>query len=131
LTEPESLKPLFKDRKYDFIFHTASLYDYFAQLDILRKINVEGIRNLLDIICKTQDLDHLIFIHWSTCGVYGEPKYKKDIKRYPIPADETTSYNPPNNYSISKMEQEFNICLNSLQYSVFSYINHFGLLKIS
>jgi dihydroflavonol-4-reductase len=109
LTEPASLKPLFKDKKYDFIFHIASLYDYFAQLDVLRKINVEGIRNLLGIICKTQDLDRLIFAHWSTCGVYGEPKYKKDTKRYPIPADETTPYNPPNNYSISKMEQELTL----------------------
>ncbi len=106
LTEPESLEPLFKDKKYDLIFHTASLYDYFASLDILRKINVEGIRNLLEIIYKSQDLETLRFIHWSTCGVYGEPKYKKDNKGYPIPVDETTPYNPPNNYSISKMEQE-------------------------
>ncbi|MBA7503290.1 hypothetical protein ES706_01898 [subsurface metagenome] len=106
LTEPESLEPLFKDKKYDLIFHTASLYDYFASLDILRKINVEGIRNLLEIIYKSQDLETLRFIHWSTCGVYGEPTYKKDNKGYPIPADETSPYNPPNNYSISKVEQE-------------------------
>jgi nucleoside-diphosphate-sugar epimerase len=106
LTDKETLNDLFKERKYDIIFHTASLYDYFAPLDLLRKINVEGIRNLLEIISKTQDLEKLRFIHWSTCGVYGEPKYGKDKRGYPIPADETASYNPPNNYSISKMEQE-------------------------
>ncbi|MHA1292815.1 MAG: NAD-dependent epimerase/dehydratase family protein [Promethearchaeota archaeon] len=107
LTKPDTLKNLFKDKKYDVIFHPASLYDYFAELDILRKINVEGTRNLLDIICKTQDLDKVKFIHWSTCGVYGEPPYKYDKKtKYVIPAVETAPYNPPNNYSISKMEQE-------------------------
>ena len=106
LRDKETLNDLFKGRKYDIIFHTASLYDYFAPLDLLRKVNVEGIRNLLEIISKTQDLEKLRFIHWSTCGVYGEPKYGKDKRGYPIPADETTSYNPPNNYSISKMEQE-------------------------
>lgn len=106
LTDKESLNNLFKGRKYDIIFHTASLYDYFAPLDLLRKVNVEGIRNLLEIVCKTQDLEKLRFIHWSTCGVYGEPKYKKDNKKYSIPTDETVPYNPPNNYSVSKMEQE-------------------------
>ncbi|MFH1538420.1 MAG: NAD(P)-dependent oxidoreductase, partial [bacterium] len=29
LTDKESLRPLF-DRRYDAVFHTASLYDYFA-----------------------------------------------------------------------------------------------------
>ncbi|MFX1594315.1 MAG: NAD-dependent epimerase/dehydratase family protein [Promethearchaeota archaeon] len=106
LTDTESLIKLFKERKYNIIFHIASLYDYFAPLDLLRKVNVEGIRNLLEIVCKTQDLGILRFIHWSTCGVYGEPKYPKDNNGYPIPFDENAPYDPPNNYSISKMEQE-------------------------
>ncbi len=106
LTKPETLEALFQGRKYDFIFHPASLYDYFALLDILREINVEGIRNLLELIIKTQDLKKLVFVHWSTCGVYGEPKYEKDLRGYPIPADERAPYDPPNYYSISKMEQE-------------------------
>jgi len=106
LTDLNSLETLLMQRKYDSIFHTASLYDYFADLTDLRRINVEGTRNLLDVIVKTQDLDKLRFIHWSTCGVYGEPKYEKDQHGYPMPADETEAFNPPNNYSISKMEQE-------------------------
>ncbi|MHA1149250.1 MAG: NAD-dependent epimerase/dehydratase family protein [Promethearchaeota archaeon] len=107
LTKPETLKPLFENKKYDVIFHPASLYDYFAKLDILRKINVEGTRNLLNLIIKTQDLNKVRFIHWSTCGVYGEPDYKYDKKtKYVIPADESAGYDPPNDYSISKMEQE-------------------------
>jgi nucleoside-diphosphate-sugar epimerase len=106
LTDRKSLNNLLMQKKFDVIFHTASLYDYFARLNELRKINVEGMKNLLDIVQETQDLDRLRFIHWSTCGVYGEPKYKKDKRGYPLPADENESYNPPNNYSISKMEQE-------------------------
>lgn len=110
LTIKESLKALFTEelRDYDVIFHPASLYDYFAELDILRKINVEGLRNFLEIIENTygEQTKNIRFIHWSTCGVYGQPKYKKNAKGFPLPADETEGYDPPNNYSISKMEQE-------------------------
>ncbi|MHA1193111.1 MAG: NAD-dependent epimerase/dehydratase family protein [Promethearchaeota archaeon] len=118
LTDPKSLRNLLMENKYDIIFHTASLYDYFAELDVLRKINVEGTRNLLNTIVETQNLTRLRFIHWSTCGVYGEPKYQRNKRGYPIPADETESINPPNNYSISKMEQELLLK---------EYINKYGL----
>lgn len=107
LTKPETLEPLFKGKKYDVIFHPASLYDYFAELEILRKINVEGTRNMLNLVCETQDLNKLRFIHWSTCGVYGEPDYKFDKKtKYVILAEEDAPFDPPNAYNISKMEQE-------------------------
>ncbi len=106
LTNKESLRPLFKGQKYDVIYHPASLYDYFALLDILRKINVGGLKNLLEVIheeCKPFPR----FMHWSTCGVYGEPEYERDKRtKELIPADETAPYDPPNFYSISKREQE-------------------------
>ncbi|MHA1732770.1 MAG: NAD-dependent epimerase/dehydratase family protein [Promethearchaeota archaeon] len=106
LTDKESLRKLFQGRQYDVIFHPASLYDYFAKIDILRKINVGGLRNFLEVIHEELG-DFPRFIHWSTCGVYGEPKYERDPKtKQLIPADETTPYDPPNPYSISKMEQE-------------------------
>lgn len=106
LTQKSTLIPLFQGKLYDIIFHVASLYDYFADLELLRRINVEGIQNLLEIVYKTQDFNKLRFMHWSTCGVYGEPKYQKNEKGFPLPADETAPYSPPNNYSVSKMEQE-------------------------
>ncbi|MFW9866503.1 MAG: NAD-dependent epimerase/dehydratase family protein [Candidatus Thorarchaeota archaeon] len=106
LTDKESLKNTFVNKKFDIIFHTASLYDYFAPLNLLRKINVEGLTNLLQVISETQDIKKLKFIHWSTCGVYGEPKYLRDQKGYPLPSNEQAPYNPPNNYSLSKTEQE-------------------------
>lgn len=102
LTDKESLKPLF-EHDIDVVFSIASLYDYFALIDILRKINVGGVRNLAELAAE-KGVTH--FIHWSTCGVYGEPKYEKDEKGYALPADETAPYDPPNAYSISKKEQE-------------------------
>jgi nucleoside-diphosphate-sugar epimerase len=107
LTKKETLKPLFQCGKIDIIFHPASFYDYFALIDILRKINVEGLRNLLDT--AEAECGGVIprFIHWSTCGVYGEPPYAHDpVTKAPLPADETAPFNPPNAYSISKKEQE-------------------------
>lgn len=106
LTDKESLRPLFQGGNYDVIFHPASLYDYFALIDILRKINVGGLRNLLEVIneeCGTFPR----FLHWSTCGVYGEPEYERDPKtKIILPAHEDAPYDPPNSYSISKREQE-------------------------
>ncbi len=95
LTDKESLKPLFDCEPYDAIFHTASLYDYFAKWDVLYKINVEGTRNLAELV-----VEHGVgrFVHWSTDGVYGAP--------HEVPSDETAPYAPGNDYSKSKMEQE-------------------------
>ncbi|MBD3350209.1 MAG: NAD-dependent epimerase/dehydratase family protein [Candidatus Lokiarchaeota archaeon] len=113
LTNRDSLKELFsvdlEGSEYQAIFHPASLYDYFAELDLLRKINVEGLRNFLEVIKeyynkKKKKMPH--FLHWSTCGVYGEPEYEKTPDGFDIPADETAPYDPPNDYSISKKEQE-------------------------
>ena len=52
LTDKESLKPLFDCEPYDAIFHTASLYDYFAKWDVLYRINVEGTRNLAQLAAE-------------------------------------------------------------------------------
>ncbi|MHA1377162.1 MAG: NAD-dependent epimerase/dehydratase family protein [Candidatus Helarchaeota archaeon] len=110
LTNKDTLYKLWEDgSQFDVVFHPASLYDYFAPLHLLMKINVYGTKNLLEIICEKQNTNLPRFIHWSTCGVYGEPKYEtvKNGKIEKIPADETAPYNPPNHYSTSKMFQEF------------------------
>jgi UDP-glucose 4-epimerase len=114
LTDISSLEPLFAEENcgrdgYDVIFHPASLYDYFAPLTTLRQINVTGLQNLLESIVgyvnRTKSR-YPHFIHWSTCGVYGQPNYILTKDEYILPTDESAPYNPPNNYSISKMEQE-------------------------
>ena len=122
LTKKETLYHLFDhDFEFNAIFHPASLYDYFAEIDLLRKINVGGIENLLEVM-----VDHYVnngkvvphFLHWSTCGVYGEPKYKKDAKGFILPADETTGFDPPNNYSLSKQGQEFKLKMYAEKYNL-------------
>jgi nucleoside-diphosphate-sugar epimerase len=103
LTDKVSLYPLFECRTFDTVFHTASLYDYFAPLDLLDRVNVGGLRNLLDVYHETGQTSR--FIHWSTCGVYGQPNAMYG-KHWEHAADETASFNPPNDYSKSKVLQE-------------------------
>lgn len=116
LIKKETLKELVAEeiflegkKNYDAIFHTASLYDYVASYELLHLVNYDGLKNLLEVIfeySKESRTDLPRFIHWSTCGVYGEPLYQKDRKGYIYPIDEAASYNPPNNYSQTKVEQE-------------------------
>lgn len=116
LLDPASLTPLF-DRPVRRIFHTASLYDYSAPLDRLRRVNVDGTRNLLAALGSTP-LER--FIHWSTCGVFGKPYTAADGAKCNVPFTEESSspkttgpqvLQPAgtqlvNDYSISKWEQE-------------------------
>ncbi len=110
LRDKESLRGLFQDSiDYDVIFHPASLYDYFAELDILMEINHGGLKNFLEVIDEHyQKLGKPMprFMHFSTCGVYGEPEYERDEEGFLIPITEDAPFDPPNNYSISKKEQE-------------------------
>ncbi len=118
LLDQRSLEPLF-ERPVTHIFHTASLYDYSASYEVLRRINVDGTRNLLELTLERADaLEH--FIHWSTCGVFGKPYTAADGSKVNVPFDESCSSpkNTPaeatdpqgthlvNDYSVSKWEQE-------------------------
>jgi dihydroflavonol-4-reductase len=116
LLEPASLTPLFT-RPVRRVFHTASLYDYSAPLERLRRVNVDGTRNLLGCAVEAR-LER--FIHWSTCGIFGKPYTAADGKRCNVPFTEESSSpknTPPwamepvgthivNDYSITKWEQE-------------------------
>ncbi|MEJ2280166.1 MAG: SDR family oxidoreductase [Candidatus Lokiarchaeota archaeon] len=108
--EKRNLHPSRLNKKnYDVIFHTASLYDYNAPYELLHKINYEGLQNLLQVLSDYTEESKTPFprfIHWSTCGVYGEPNYPKDEKGFIYPVNEDTPFNPPNDYSKTKVEQE-------------------------
>ncbi|TXT59471.1 MAG: putative Nucleoside-diphosphate-sugar epimerase [Promethearchaeota archaeon] len=131
LTEKDSLRKLFSekffenDRKnYDVIFHPASLYDYGASYELLHMVNYEGLKNLLDIVLEyseTTGTEIPRFIHWSTCGVYGEPNYPTDQHGFIYPVNETALYDPPNNYSQTKVEQEELIFKTAEQEPTFQY----------
>ncbi len=116
LVDRASLDGLFDG--IDYVFHTASLYDYSAPLERLRKVNVGGVRNLLDAIGRADSVRRLV--HWSTCGVFGKPYPPSDPVRGNTPFDEDSpspKNSPPdatqprgthlvNAYSVSKWEQE-------------------------
>jgi dihydroflavonol-4-reductase len=100
------------------LFHTASLYDYSAPMDLLRKVNIQGTIHLLDALQKKKGLQR--FVHWSTCGVFGKPHTAREGARCNLPFSEESSSpkNTPfgqegpsgthlvNDYSVTKWEQE-------------------------
>ncbi|MEM2637041.1 MAG: NAD(P)-dependent oxidoreductase [Candidatus Korarchaeota archaeon] len=100
LTDPESLKSVVRD--VDFVLHIAALFRYSAPLDILRKINVEGTRNLLESLRQYGNPKFIVV--WSSVAAYGIA----DEKHYRIPITEDQPLNPncPGNYDLSKREQE-------------------------
>ncbi|MGQ4874563.1 MAG: NAD-dependent epimerase/dehydratase family protein [Promethearchaeia archaeon] len=131
LTKKDTLRTLFADdifpegkKNYDVIFHPASLYDYGAPYELLHLVNYEGLKNFLEVIfehCEKTNTKPPRFIHWSTCGVYGEPKYSKDKKGFIYPIDETAPFNPPNNYSQTKVEQDKLIFKTAEEHPDFKY----------
>ncbi len=116
LMQPETLAELFA-HPITHVFHTASLYDYSASMDVLSKVNVEGFENLLAAM-ETCNVER--FIHWSTCGVFGHPyrlseKGKGNIpftenssspKTEPFGAEHPKGTYIVNDYSITKWKQE-------------------------
>lgn len=118
LTDAEAVARLFDGVAVERVFHTASLYDYSAPIELLRRINVEGARNLFEAAGGHAPLRR--FIHWSTCGVFGKPHPASEGLRRntPFTEDSSSPRNTPfgqkapsgthlvNDYSISKWEQE-------------------------
>ncbi|MWG36125.1 NAD-dependent epimerase/dehydratase family protein [Halomarina oriensis] len=97
LTDRSSLEPLFEE-SYDVVFHTASLFDYFAERETLDAVNVEGGRNV-GALAAANDVGQ--FVHWSTLGVCGGTDVTRDT-----PATEDVPYDPHNRYGRSKRRQE-------------------------
>ncbi len=101
ITKPKTLKILFED--VDIVFHPAALFSYSANIDLLRKINVEGTKNLLDL-CLKNDVKKMVM--WSSVATYGsaDPKYyEMPIKELPV---EHLNPDIEGNYDTSKREQE-------------------------
>jgi len=101
LTKPETLSNVVKD--IDIVFHPAAIFSYSAPLKLLKKVNVEGTKNLIEQ-CIKHDVKKLIL--WSSIAVYGEtnPKFYK----IPIKECKVEEMNPKilGNYDRSKREQE-------------------------
>lgn len=68
LLDKGSLVEVLKD--VGTVYHVASLYDYSAPMEALRKVNIDGTINLCDAMLEA-GVDRVV--HWSTAGVYGHP----------------------------------------------------------
>ena len=79
----------------DYVVHCAALFSLTANMDILRKVNVEGTKNLLRAAAEN-NVKH--FIHISSSDIYGTLKK--------LPGDEAHPQNPINDYAITKKESE-------------------------
>jgi len=68
LLDRDSLSKVLED--VDIVYHTASLYDYSASMEALRRVNIDGTINLCEAMLAA-GVDRMV--HWSTAGVYGHP----------------------------------------------------------
>jgi len=93
LTRKKTLEPLFDG--IERVFHVAALFDYRAPWEQLYQVNVAGTKHLCEAALN-DDLESMVV--WSSGSVYGMPDE--------IPAKETTTLKPINNYEKSKVEQE-------------------------
>jgi len=97
--EKESLKPAVKDM--DVVYHPAALFSYSAPIEVLRKVNVDGTKNLIET-CIDAKVGKMVM--WSSVATYGTA----DKKWYSIPITEDQEFNPKieGKYDLTKREQE-------------------------
>lgn len=98
ISEPNALDKIVEGA--DYVFHVASVFSYSATWEVLEKVNVKGMRNLIDSIAKLDKKPQRLVV-WGAGGVYGKPKPDR------IPFREDMAPDPPNNYLRSKWFQEF------------------------
>jgi nucleoside-diphosphate-sugar epimerase len=100
LTRPETLPPVVRD--VDVVFHTASIFNYYAPLELMQRVNVEGTRNLCEALLR-EGRTPKVFMHWSTLEIFG-------ISMFQIEGELTEEHQPrpcegiP--YEKTKYEQE-------------------------
>lgn len=94
ISDPQSLPPILEGVKG--VYHIAALFrqQKFPD-DVFRKVNAEGVRNMLDASIAAGVKR---FVHCSTVGVLGDVSDP--------PANEDTPYNPGDIYQQTKMEGE-------------------------
>ncbi len=80
----------------EWLFHNAAIMSEWGSRDHFYPVNVEGTRNILEIM-QRKDIPYLI--HTSSTAVYGFPDSKD-------PVTEEREWNPPGNYQKSKTEAE-------------------------
>ena len=82
----------------EVVFHIAAVFDYMAPESVLRKVNVEGTRNLFDALVARGDCRRVV--NWGAGGIYGTPVPEE------LPFREDSPKRPGNAYLVSKWDQE-------------------------
>lgn len=85
-------------RGVELVFHIAAVFDYTAPERVLRAVNVDGTRNLLDALVAEGSCRRVV--NWGAGGIYGYPRPGV------IPFREDSPKQPNNVYLISKWDQE-------------------------
>lgn len=101
ITDPASVQKLCSSISCDEVYHTASIFNYSTPPSVLHRVNIEGTKNLLEAITKTQNFGGRLrtIVHWSSGSING--RARKDE-----PASEDDPWCPANDYERSKGEQE-------------------------
>jgi dihydroflavonol-4-reductase len=85
-------------RGAELVFHVAAVFDYLAPEAVLRRVNVEGTRNLFDALVAEGTCRRVV--NWGAGGIYGTPRPEV------IPFREDAPKRPGNAYLASKWDQE-------------------------
>ena len=96
LTDPGSVKQAVAGA--DLVFHVAAVFDYLAPEQLLRRVNVEGTRNLFEALLTSGGCRRVV--NWGAGGIYGPPVAAEG------PFREDSPKRPTNPYLLSKWDQE-------------------------
>lgn len=96
LTRPETIPAAIEGA--EVVFHIAAVFDYTAPSSVLRAVNVDGTRNLLEALVARGECRRVV--NWGAGGIYGTPTPDR------LPFTETSPVRPGNAYLVSKWDQE-------------------------
>ena len=82
----------------EVVFHIAAVFDYTAPESLLRKVNVDGTRNLFEALIARGECRRVV--NWGAGGIYGTPRPAE------LPLREDSPKRPGNAYLVSKWDQE-------------------------
>jgi len=121
ITDYAALRRVFKENKFNVVFHQAASKKTVCLRDPRRdlRVNAEGTFNLLEL---SRDFEIERFIHASTGSVYGEAQYHPQDEKHPL--------NPNSYYGVSKLAGERYVgafrSLYSLKTTILRYFHVYG-----
>ena len=96
LTDPGTVRAAVKGA--EVAFHIAAVFDYMAPEHVLRRVNVDGTRNLFEALLEEGSCRRVV--NWGAGGIYGTPRPDR------LPFREDSAKEPGNAYLVSKWDQE-------------------------